>query len=264
MTTDRLARIQKRLEKVRRRLLEHPVYGDIVDLPSLRLFMEHHVFAVWDFMSLLKGLQRKLTCIEVPWVPTGDRRGRRLVNEIVMAEESDEDGRGGFASHYEMYHHAMRCCGADTRPVDRFLERLRDGVPLGEALEAATVAPAIRHFVGCTFEIVGTCDPCAMASAFTFGREDLLPEIFLRIVTDIDAHFDGQAAELRYYLQRHIELDGDEHGPMAMRLIESLCGGDEANWSIAEQAAVQSLEARLILWDGIHQAITADRQAATA
>ncbi len=261
MTTDRLARIQKRLETIRRRLLEHPLYGEIVDLRSLRVFMEYHVFAVWDFMSLLKSLQRKLTCIEVPWVPIGDRRGRRLVNEIVLAEESDEDGRGGFASHYEMYHHAMRSCGADTRPVDRFLERLQDGMPLSEALNAAAVAPAIRRFVGCTFEIVEVSAPCAIASAFTFGREELLPEMFLRIVTDIDAHFDGQAAELRYYLQRHIELDGDQHGPMAMRLIESLCGGDDANWSIAEQAAVQSLEARLNLWDGIHHAITADKQA---
>ena len=61
--------------------------------------------------------------------------------------------------------------------------------------------------------------------------------------------------EFRYYLLRHVELDGDEHGPMATRLTESLCGNDAERWQTVEQAAVAALEARLKFWDAIHQAV---------
>src|SRR2546425_11084063 len=102
-------------------LLRMLLEEEIDRLDSLRLFMEHHAFAVWDFMSLLKALQRRLCCVEVPWLPAVDPLGSRLVNEIVLAEESDDDGRGGFASHFDLYHRAMTRCGANSAPIDGFL-----------------------------------------------------------------------------------------------------------------------------------------------
>ena len=124
---NRLQHIQERLTPLKAALLNHPIYQEIDRLDSLRLFMEHHVFAVWDFMSLLKALQRRLCCVEVPWLPAADPLGSRLVNEIVLAEESDDDGQGGFASHFELYHRAMTRCGANTAPIDGFLGELRQG-----------------------------------------------------------------------------------------------------------------------------------------
>jgi hypothetical protein len=116
-TVNRLQRIQERLTPLKAALLTHSIYQEIDRPDSLRLFMEHHVFAVWDFMSLLKALQRRLCCVEVPWLPAADPLGSRLVNEIVLAEESDDDGQGGFASHFELYRRAMKRCGANSPPA---------------------------------------------------------------------------------------------------------------------------------------------------
>src|SRR5450432_3612099 len=88
---------------LRKKLIEHPIYWSITSPVKLRLFMEQHVFAVWDFMSLLKALQLSNTCTSAPWIPKEDRMVSRFVNEIVLGEESDEDGRGGYISHFELY-----------------------------------------------------------------------------------------------------------------------------------------------------------------
>jgi hypothetical protein len=249
---NRLQHIQERLTTLKTALLNHPIYQEIDRLESLHLFLEHHVFAVWDFMSLLKALQRRLSCVEVPWLPAVDPVGSRLVNEIVLAEESDEDGREGFASHFELYHRAMSRCGANTAGIDGFLGDLRRGATVSAALASVGVPECARHFVRRTFDIIERGNLCAIASAFTFGREDLLPAVFQRIVDELNVQAGGGLEEFRYYLNRHIGLDGDEHGPMANRLLLSLCGADESRWHVAEQTAVDCVEARRGLWDGIY------------
>jgi hypothetical protein len=252
---NQIQRIQERLRPLKTALLNHPVYREIDRLDSLRLFMEHHIFAVWDFMSLLKALQRRLCCVEVPWMPTADPLGSRLINEIVLAEESDEDGRGGVASHFGLYHRALTRCGGDTASINAFLSEVSWGRPVAAALESSGVPECARRFVRQTFEVIDGGDLCATASAFTFGREDLLPPVFQRIVDELNDQADGGLEDFRYYLDRHIGLDGEEHGPMAGKLLLSLCGSDEVRWEAAEQAALKSLEARRELWDGIYQAI---------
>src|SRR5258707_8661984 len=113
---NRLQHIQESLTPLKSALLNHPIYQQIDRLVSLRLFMEHHAFAVWDFMSLLKALQRRLCCVEVPWLPVVDPLGCRLVNEIVLAEESDDDGRGGVAPPFLLFHRALSPCGVRPPP----------------------------------------------------------------------------------------------------------------------------------------------------
>lgn len=251
MPSPRLRHIRDRLEPLRSQLVHHPVYEQIADIEDLRVFMQWHVFAVWDFMSLLKALQQALCCVTVPWTPSRDSAACRLVNLIVLGEESDEDGSGGFASHYELYRRAMRECGASTQMIDRFVDVVRDGRPVAFALDSIEAPQPVRAFVTQTFDIIARADVCALASAFTFGREDLLPDVFRRIVDELDTTTDGRLAIFRYYLDRHIALDGDEHGPMASRLVERLAGGSDAKWQTALDAAVTALESRIALWDGI-------------
>lgn len=217
--------------------------------------MEHHVFAVWDFMSLLKILQQRLCSVQVPWLPPADWQACRLVNEIVLAEESDDDGRGGFASHFELYHRSMTQCGANTAGIDGFLSDLRRGISVSVAIDSPNVPEAVRHFVRQTFTIIDSGNLCAIASAFTFAREDLLPDVFQRVVDRLNVEAGGQLEDFRYYLNRHIGLDGNEHGPMATRFVESLCGADESLWKVAEDTAMNCLMAREKLWDGIYLAI---------
>ncbi len=253
---NQLHKIEQRLAPLKDALLVHRIYGEIDRIDALRLFMKHHVFAVWDFMSLLKVLQRQLCCVEVPWLPSSDPQGSRFVNEIVIAEESDEDGRGGFASHFELYHRSMKQCGANTAAIDEFMDELRRGVPVLTALASPAVPEAARRFVEQTFKTIETGNLCSIASAFTFGREDLLPDVFQRIVDELNTQAGGRLKDFKYYLERHIGLDGDEHGPMAVRLLQSLCGADDALWEKAEQAAVDSLLARQELWNGIYDTIS--------
>jgi hypothetical protein len=250
--TARLERLRVRLRLLKDALLDHAIYRQINSLGALRLFMEHHVFAVWDFMSLLKALQARLCCVTVPWLPAPDPQATRFINEIVLAEESDEDGQGGFLSHFGLYLRAITRCGADTRTINHFLVELRKGTPLVVALAAAGVPGCVGRFVRQTFDLIEGGSLWSLASAFTFGREDLLPALFQRIVDELNLEAGGGLEDFRYYLRRHIGLDGGEHGPMAVRLVASLCGSDEARWQDAEEAAVTALEARRDLWDAVH------------
>jgi hypothetical protein len=250
-----IEKIQQRLAPLRDELMNHRVYSKIDRIDALRLFMEQHIFAVWDFMSLLKTLQRRICCVDIPWVPPADAQACRFINEIVLAEESDGDSQFEFASHFDLYHRSMIQCGASTAGIDSFLCELRRGVPVRTALASSTVPRAARLFVDHTFKVIDSGNLCAIASAFTFGREDLLPDVFQRIVDELNGQAGGQLEDFKYYLQRHIGLDGDEHGPMATRLVQSLCGTDQSQWQVAEEAAVNCLTARRILWDGIYKTV---------
>ncbi len=244
-------RLRERIQPLRQDLLDHPIYRQLRGLDGLRLFMEHHVFAVWDFMSLLKALQREICGVSVPWIPSENSHTCRFINEIVLGEESDEDGQGGYTSHFELYRCAMQQCGASTATVDEFVNVVQQGEPVVSALRRANVGEPVSRFVSQTFEIIESNDICAIASVFTFGREDLLPSVFRKIVEGLNAETQGRLERFRYYLDRHIQLDDEEHGPMAKRLVADLCGSDAAKWKVAEEAALTALQSRLELWNSI-------------
>jgi hypothetical protein len=250
-----LDQLRSAIAPARQALLAHPIYQDLRRHDSLRTFMEYHVFAVWDFMSLLKTLQQRLCCVAVPWLPNPPSAGSRLVNEIVVAEETDEDGQGGYASHFDLYRRSMIGCGADTSKIDQLLARLRTGGDVRQAMIAIELPEPLVRFVSHTFEVIDSGDLCRIAATFTFGREDLLPGVFQKIVDELNSQAGGSLDDFRYYLLRHVELDGNEHGPMAARLIEELCADDDIKWRTAQQAALQALDARLSLWDAIHRAV---------
>ncbi len=249
------------IEPARRQLLQHRLYPKLNSLNDLARFMEMHVFAVWDFMSLLKALQVRLTCVSTPWIPKNYGELGRLVNEIVLGEESDSLPEGGAASHYELYLKAMDEVGADTQKVQGFLQLLASGETLQKSLDAAGVAPAIQEFVLHTFSVIESGSAHEIASAFTFGREDLIPDMFTQLVLRLDEQFPGRLSTLRYYLDRHIQLDGDEHGEMGRRMVELLCQNCEQKQKQAVQSAVLALQARVALWDAIADQIEPLREA---
>jgi hypothetical protein len=259
MTTsvDRLADLHHRLEPLRNKLFAHEIYTAVDSLPRLHAFMEQHIFAVWDFMSLLKALQRKLTCVEVPWLPTPHGRAARLVNEIVLGEESDADGTGGYSSHFQLYLAAMDETGADTRPMTRFVEKLAVGAPPAEALAHGDVPAPARRFTTATLDVARRGSLVAVAAAFTLGREDLVPEMFRRIVAGLAKNPKAGLTRFSYYLDRHIEVDSGEHGPMALEMLAMLCGDDDAKWHEAATAAAAAITERIALWDGVLAAVRA-------
>ena len=213
--------------------------------------MQHHGFAVLDFMWLLKRLQRELCCVEVPWLPAANPELSRFINEIVLAEECDEDGDGSFASHFELYLRAMRDVGADVTPLLSFVDRLRNGVNVASGLSELAPSRTVEDFVGFTFNMAAEGLTAEVASVFCFGREDIIPEMFERLLQGF-LQSATSAPRFAYYVRRHIELDGDQHGPLALRLVNSLCDTDEKT-TAAIAAARRAIEQRIQLWDGVLQ-----------
>ena len=249
--SDPIEFLQQEVATTRQELLSNGLYGRLQTLADLRRFMEHHVFAVWDFMSLLKALQRELTCVQVPWVPTANAATRRLINEIVLEEETDHDLQGRPTSHFELYMQAMQECGADTAPIRRLVAAVAAGHTLSHALDVAEAPDTVRQFVETTFGIIRSGRPHAIAAAFTFGREDLIPAMFRQLVGDLRDRFPGQLDTFVYYLDRHIQLDEEVHAPLAQQMVRELCANDPDRWLECQQVTVQCLESRMVLWDGI-------------
>lgn len=247
-----IERLEKSVTEARDRVVQHPLYAGLDTHEAIVTFMEHHVFAVWDFMSLLKSLQRELTCVTVPWIPTGPTGSRRLINDIVMVEESDELG-DGFISHFELYVNGMREAGADTTAIDRLIELLRDGAKVQDALVAAGVPAPSVEFAGTTWNIIENLPVHCQAAAFAFGREDLIPDMFTQVVAINERS--QKLGTFIDYLERHIEVDGEQHTPMAMQMVTDLCGDDEQKWRDCADTVNTALAARAKLWDNILTAI---------
>ena len=304
------------LADCRERLVRHRIYGLVNSAARLRRFMESHVFAVWDFQSLLKAMQQRLTCTSIPWVPTPDAEARRLVNEIVLDEESDALPEGGSASHFELYLHGMRNAGADTGPIDRMIETLRAGVSqvgkpaaterqeadgvsqvgkpaatvrqgvdgvsqvgkpaatgrhgtaermgqdggpqggkpvatvVGDAMREAGAPEAAQAFVRHSFAVIESGSTHGIVAAFTYGREDVIPDMFRGLVSSL-ASRDPAWERFHWYLDRHIEADDEKHAPVCRRIMARLCGDDPAKWAEASQVARACVESRIALWDAI-------------
>jgi len=238
-------KLKDTLEVLNNDLSDHKAYKSLDSLSSVRTFMEYHIYAVWDFMSLLKSLQQRLTCVDVPWVESKqDPEVVRFINEIVIGEESDLDPDGHAISHYSLYLKAMDEVGADTSRVKEFI-RTQD---------MSLIPEGAREFVEYNLKTARDGTDVEVASAFLYGREKLIPDMFTAI-KNVMSEEKVDCPTLIYYLERHIELDGDEHGPLAEKCLQALCGEDKAKWQSAEDVAVTSLKLRSKLWDAVHDAI---------
>jgi len=244
------------LQETTKRLQAHPLYESIRSPEALCLFVENHVFAVWDFMTLLKSLQRDLTTVSIPWVPVKDATTARLINEIVLAEESDtiETAEGSyFSSHFEWYREGMSEIGANRSAIDAWIERIEGGESLDEAIANTHLPEAVRHFLENTASTLK--EPIAVrAAVFHHAREAIIPEMFLPIASELRNQ--GLPSDtLIAYLQRHVEIDKDEHSVASQQMVERLLGGNTQLTESAEKASVLALRTRINLWDAILEQI---------
>lgn len=242
------------LKQTKTQLFNHSLFKEITSLRKLQLFMESHVFAVWDFMSLTKRLQHDLTCTQLPWVPPVDPQAARLINEIVLSEESDAHPRHGPCSHFELYLESMAEVGASTSVINGFIALLRQGVSAEAALHEVAAPAGASRFVSATLHVALNAPTHCVAAAFLHGRERVIPGIFERVL-QADAAILHQAPTFCGYLKRHIELDTQNHGPAAEQLLERLLSADPAYAQQARETALGALQSRVTFWDDLQASL---------
>ena len=244
--------IPRKLQKMN----NHPVFSMVTDIPQLQKFMEWHVFAVWDFMLLVKRLQWDFTCETVPWLPPSNNRAARLINEIVLGEETDDAPGGTHASHFELYISAMTEIGASTKQINLFIDHLRSGTETVAALKLVSAPTAVARFVRETVETARNARTYEVLGSFFYGREHSIPIMFQSLLNEwkVDPR---SAPTFVYYLNRHIELDRDDHGPAVEAIIREIIDDSHAAWSAFRRSALKAIELRIGLWDGLANCLEA-------
>jgi hypothetical protein len=243
------------IENLRVRLEAHPIYAAVTTLDDLRVFMQHHVYSVWDFMSLIKYLQNEIAPARWPWTPSGDASVQRFINELVLEEETDIalPGHEGHTSHFMLYLAAMREIGADADTPMRFAQKVAEQ-GIGAALGAGIAPAPSVAFTRSTFDFLDSGKSHAVAAALALGREHVIPSMFRAFLSRM-AVTEAQAPSFHYYLNRHVHLDEDFHAPLSLRLLAALCGDNAEKWREAETAAETAVNARILFWDGVLKAL---------
>ena len=241
--------VNQQLAPLIQKIKQHSLYVCINSLDDLRIFMEYHVFAVWDFLCLLKELHRRIVTTSAPWFPPKDAYSAHLISRILLEEETDrtEDGQG-YCSHFELYLSAMRTIGANIQPIQHFLQRLSQGEILIAALETVALPLTIQQFILTTFGFFSQ-ETHLLAAAFVYGREAITASMFTPIVRQLEQTISPQqkaaVKPLLYYLNRHIELDDAEHLPRALQMLINLAGENQKKWEEITTYAKLALQARL-------------------
>jgi hypothetical protein len=242
MDINPVTHLEKEIAELHRILGFHPLYSAIKQKSDLESFMKTHVFAVWDFMSLLKRLQRDLTCVTVPWYPSKHPKEIvRFINQIVLGEESDIDDQQQPIDHFSLYLAAMNEAGISTEPIMNFLE----------TKDLASLQRPVADFVSFNLKIAMEAPLHVVAAVFFYGREKLIPGMFEGILKEIWKSDSSAYPKLKYYIERHIEVDGSEHSVLALGCLDYLCKNDTALKIEALMMGKVALQYRYKLWDHV-------------
>jgi hypothetical protein len=254
------------LAKVQRHLFGHPIYSSIQTNHQMRLFMSRHVFAVWDFMTLLKSLQHHISCDSIIWSPPQNSFATNFIQGIVIGEECDKVDDALCLSHFELYLKAMKEINADTKQITKFVDHAkmiasRDHTNsqkyhlLMNTFDTIYVPPYVKHFVGQTLQrslLMSGSDVHKIAAYFYYGREDPIPKMFQNFLDNIRSN-ETSYRYLQFYLQRHIDVDGSDHGPSSLKLLDSLTDGSKKKQKDVVREGIVAIKMRQKLWDGIYR-----------
>ena len=247
---------KNKLDELKHKITTHPLFANKLEPKHMCKFMESHIFAVWGFMSILKSLQKIITPSNLPWIPNKNTKNGlvNFVNEIILSEESDYIEGIGFISHFEIYLLAMKNMGAKTDQLDKLTSRIMDNGYNKKFIDDVDASAEVKSFLKYDLEVSMNGTLPEIIGAFTLGREKVIPNMFSYILPAIEET--SASKYLITYLERHIDIDGDRHGPLSMKLLNASC--DKEQLSPAYASAIKSLELRLLVWDRIYEDIKFD------
>jgi len=253
---DNLENNKKKLDDLKQKIAAHPLFANKLEPKQICKFMESHIFAVWGFMSILKSLQKMITPNNLPWIPNKNTNNGlvNFVNEIILCEESDYIEGIGYISHFEIYLLAMKNMGAKTDQLDKLTSIIADKGYNEKYLDDVDASDEVKSFLKHDMEVSMNGTLPEIVGAFTLGREKVIPNMFSYILPAIKET--STAKHLITYLERHIDIDGDRHGPLSMKLLDASC--DKNQLTLAYATAVKSLELRLLVWDKVHEDLCVD------
>ncbi|MDI2090280.1 DUF3050 domain-containing protein [Commensalibacter oyaizuii] len=234
----------------------HILFRHIRTIDDLRYFMQYHVFAVWDFMSLAKRLQMDFTCVSLPWTPKSNHKACRAMNEIILGEETDVDVDGSHISHFEMYLNAMNDIKSNTTPVLSMVKGFENTpkAPFKDIVNKQNIPSYVKDFVNHSLGTAINGEQAEVLGSFFYGREDAIPEMFSSLLKEWGLE-ENEYPKFVYYLKRHIELDGDSHGPAVNSIISNI-KSDTETYTKLLQSALDAVNHRIRLWDGIYKDLT--------
>lgn len=234
------------------------LYKQINSVGALKLFMERHVFSVFDFMSLTKSIQSEFSPINKMWTPPKNKELSRFINEIVLSEESDLAPDNTFMSHFEMYCRAMDEVGANSSIVHEFVEIAEKEGPI-VAAKKLSIPKSSQQFMTDTFLLIDEGKIHEIAASFCFGREKIIPKMFQSLLSEMKIK-EKEAPTFYYYLNRHVEIDSESHGPLALKMLSILCGQDPQKWGEVRSSAINSIESRITFWNNVSEEINCHLQ----
>jgi len=251
---DSLQNHKKKLASLKKRINKHPLFKNNLNENELKLFMEAHVFAVWGFMSLLKKIQKKITPQNIPWMPNINTKNglANFVNEIILGEESDYIDGIGYISHFEIYLLAMKNINANTNELKKFMKLMNNSNNIVSNLNKINIHKEVKDFLKHDLRIATSGSLAQLVGVFTLGREKVIPNMFKYILQSLND--DEKIEYLKSYLERHISVDGERHGPLSLSLLNSVCNNPKSMCT-AYSSAVTSLELRIKVWDRVYRQI---------
>lgn len=244
--------IDSEIKSLIKGVVDHPVYSRIITPDALKIYMQRHVYFVLDFMFLVKSIQNEYTNTSPIWFPRMMKSDNAMIghyiNEIVTTEETDV--KFGGKSHLEYYIEAMKEAKADTSDIESVLCNLKKGTP-DRILDIQNVYARDIFRQVCRLGDSGKV--YAALGVFAVARENIIPEMFTNIVKTIDSEFPGNFTKLRTYLDRHIELDSEEHGPMSSLMLKAI----PSEWEESARIAIkEDLTRRFDMLNSVYFSIT--------
>jgi hypothetical protein len=191
-------------------------------------------------------------------VPTENTRNglTSFINEIVLSEESDYIDGIGYVSHFEIYLEAMKEIDADSSKILELIDCVDRKGSVYEGINNLDILDEVKDFIKFDLDTALSGDLPKIVGSFTLGREKVIPNMFEHIVQSVA---DASATnKFTTYLNRHIDIDGDRHGPLSSKLLDKLCCSDK-NLEVAYQAGIDSLNLRLKVWDKISENMGLDK-----